>query len=57
MLRAGEIVSAEEAERRVLMLINPGLRDRPAITSSLFGGIQMILPGEISSPYCSISPR
>jgi gentisate 1,2-dioxygenase len=29
LLRAGELVTAEEAERRVLMLINPALRTSP----------------------------
>src|SRR5262245_7856143 len=33
MLRAGELVTAEEAERRVLMLVNPGLEERPAATA------------------------
>src|SRR5437773_10067224 len=30
MLRAGELVTAEEAERRVLMLMNPGLGGKVA---------------------------
>jgi len=31
VLRAGELVTAEEAERRVLMLLNPGLAGKPPL--------------------------
>jgi gentisate 1,2-dioxygenase len=48
LIRAGELISAEKAERRVLILENPGLPGRSAITSSLYAGLQMILPGEIA---------
>lgn len=48
LMKAGELISAEEAERRVLILENPGLRGRSAITSSLYAGLQMILPGEVA---------
>lgn len=51
LLRAGELVSAAEAERRVLMLLNPGLEGRAATTHTLYGGIQLILPGEIAPPH------
>jgi gentisate 1,2-dioxygenase len=51
MLRAGELVSAEEAERRVLMLVNPGLDERPAATATLFAGVQLILPGEVARTH------
>src|SRR5919198_10432 len=51
MLRAGELVTAEEAERRVLMLVNPGLDGRPAATATLFAGIQLILPGEVARTH------
>jgi gentisate 1,2-dioxygenase len=47
-MQAGELISAEQAERRVLILENPGLRGRSAITTSLYAGLQMILPGEIA---------
>src|SRR3954466_4497978 len=40
MLRAGDIVTAQEAERRVLMLINPSYKANTARTVGLiFGGI------------------
>jgi gentisate 1,2-dioxygenase len=48
LLRAGDLISAEEAERRVLILENPGLKGQSAITPSLYAGLQMILPGEIA---------
>ena len=51
MLRAGELVTAEEAERRVLMLTNPGLGEKPAATATLFAGIQLIMPGEIARTH------
>jgi gentisate 1,2-dioxygenase len=51
MLRAGELVTAEEAERRVLMLLNPGLNGKIAATSTLFSGVQLILPGEIAPTH------
>src|SRR5437773_1604841 len=45
---AGRLISAKEAERRVLVLENPGLRGRSSITHSLYAGLQLILPGEIA---------
>jgi gentisate 1,2-dioxygenase len=51
ILRAGELVTAEEAERRVLMLLNPGLEGQVAATATLFAGVQLILPGEIARTH------
>ncbi len=51
LLRAGELVSAAEAERRVLMLLNPGLEGRVATTHTLFAGVQLILPGEVARTH------
>ena len=44
-------ISAEEAERRVLILENPGLRGHSSITQSLYAGLQLILPGEIAPSH------
>lgn len=44
--QAGELTPIEQAERRVLMLTNPGLNGTPFATASIFFGLQMILPGE-----------
>jgi len=49
--RSGELISAEEAERRVLVLENPGLREQSRITHSLYAGLQLILPGEVAPPH------
>jgi gentisate 1,2-dioxygenase len=51
ILEAGQRISAEEAERRVLMYLNPGLGGRPGVTQTLFAGIQLIMPGEIAPTH------
>jgi gentisate 1,2-dioxygenase len=48
---AGELITAKEAERRVLVLENPGLRGRTRITHSLYAGLQLILPGEVAPAH------
>ena len=48
---AGKLITAQEAERRVLVLENPGLRGRSRITHSLYAGLQLILPGEIAPTH------
>jgi gentisate 1,2-dioxygenase len=48
LMRAGDIISAEQAERRVLILENPGLPGQSSITTSLYAGLQLILPGEVA---------
>jgi gentisate 1,2-dioxygenase len=51
ILEAGKLISAKEAERRVLVLENPGLRGRSRITHSLYAGLQLILPGEVAPAH------
>ena len=51
LLRSGEVISAEEAVRRVLILENPGLTGQSRITPSLYAGLQLILPGEIAPSH------
>jgi gentisate 1,2-dioxygenase len=51
MLEAGDVISAEEAERRVLVLENPGMPGKSRVTNSLFAGIQLINPGEIADVH------
>ena len=46
LLEAGALLSAEEAERRVLIFENPGLVGQSRITGSLFSGLQLLMPGE-----------
>ncbi|KAK8078630.1 gentisate 1-2-dioxygenase [Apiospora saccharicola] len=50
LLQAGEVVNAHEAERRVLMLVNPALR-APYTTDTLYAGLQLILPGETAPAH------
>jgi gentisate 1,2-dioxygenase len=51
LMEAGELITASEAERRVLILENPGLRGQSRITTSLYGGLQLILPGEVAPSH------
>src|SRR5712672_3274360 len=53
LMEAGRLISAAEAERRVLILQNPALREHspPRITHSLFAGLQLIMPGEIAPSH------
>lgn len=51
VIAAGELISAAEAERRVLILENPALRGQSCITPSLYAGLQLILPGEIAPAH------
>ena len=48
LMEAGSLVTAKEAERRVLVLENPGVRGESRITQSLYAGLQLVLPGEIA---------
>lgn len=48
---SGKLITAREAERRVLVLENPGLRGRSRVTHSLYAGLQLILPGEIAPAH------
>jgi gentisate 1,2-dioxygenase len=50
-MEAGHQVTAEEAERRVLILENPALRGRSSITQTLYAGLQLLLPGEIARSH------
>ena len=51
LLEAGELITAKEAERRVLILENPGLRGDSRITTSLYAGLQLVLPGEVAPAH------
>jgi gentisate 1,2-dioxygenase len=51
MMEAGGLITAKEAERRVLVLENPGLRGQSRITTDLFAGVQMVLPGEVAPSH------
>ena len=51
ILEAADHISAEEAERRVLLLENPALRGSSRVTSTLFSGLQLIMPGEVAPAH------
>lgn len=51
VMRAGDLVTAEEAERRVLVLENPAFPGEGRITNSLYSGIQLLLPGEVAPSH------
>jgi gentisate 1,2-dioxygenase len=51
LLESANVITAKEAERRVLVLENPNLPGESKITRSLFGGLQIIMPGEVAPPH------
>jgi len=51
LLESAGLITAEEAERRVLVLENPGLRGKTRITNSLYAGLQLIMPGEVAPAH------
>ena len=51
LIEAGGLLTAEEAERRVLILENPGMPGLSRITSSIYAGVQIILPGETAPAH------
>ena len=51
LLQSGQLITAEEAIRRVLILENPALRGQSSITQSLYAGLQLILPGEVAPSH------
>jgi gentisate 1,2-dioxygenase len=51
LMEAGELITAREAERRVLVLENPAMRGASCITHSLYAGLQLILPGEVAPSH------
>src|SRR5580700_6943057 len=55
VMESGGLISAEEAERRVLILENPALHGESKATNTLFAGIQMIMPGEVAPAHRHVS--
>lgn len=51
LLESGTLITAKEAQRRVLILENPGLDGSHRITESLFAGLQLIMPGEVAPAH------
>jgi gentisate 1,2-dioxygenase len=52
MMKASDLVTPREAERRVLMLINPAFKSTTFRTVGLiYAGIQLIMPGEVADSH------
>src|SRR5687767_7054559 len=49
--RAPDLVSAEKAARRVVMLVNPGHKEWSAAVGLLYTGVQVMNPGEFTSTH------
>ena len=51
LMEAGHLITAREAERRVLILENPGMKGSSAITRSLYAGLQLVMPGDVAPSH------
>ena len=51
VLESARLISAEEAERRVLILENPALAGTSQVTGTLYAGLQLIMPGEVAPSH------
>lgn len=51
LLESASLISAKEAERRVLALENPGLPGTTRITPMMYAGLQLIMPGEVAPAH------
>ena len=51
VLEAASVVTTADAERRVLVLENPGLEGRHLATDALYAGLQLIMPGEFARAH------
>jgi gentisate 1,2-dioxygenase len=51
LVRAGALISAADAERRVLVLENPALPGQSRVTDTLYAGVQSILPREVAPAH------
>ena len=49
--KAPDLVSAEKAARRVVMLVNPGRKEWSAAAGLLYSGVQIMNPGEFTSAH------
>ena len=51
LIEAADLITAKEAERRVLILENPGLKGTSKVTTSLYCGVQLVMPGEVAPAH------
>lgn len=50
-MRIAGTVSPADAQRRVLMLVNPASQNPPAMVNTLFAGVELVMPGERVRPH------
>ncbi|WP_371696307.1 cupin domain-containing protein [Pigmentiphaga sp. D-2] len=55
VLRSVDLVTPEQAGRRVIYLNNPGRREVSAAVGWLYSGLQVMHPGEVASAHCHSS--
>ncbi|AIT80495.1 cupin domain-containing protein [Novosphingobium pentaromativorans] len=51
LMEAGDLISAAEAERRVLILENPAFVGEGRASGTLYAGVQLVLPGETAPAH------
>jgi gentisate 1,2-dioxygenase len=51
LMRSASLITAAEAERRVLIMENPALPGQSSITQSLYAGLQVLMPGETARSH------
>jgi len=51
LIRAGQLVTPERANRRVIVLCNPGLPGQGCASQCFQANVQMVLPGEIAPAH------
>ncbi|MPS27789.1 MAG: cupin domain-containing protein [Alcaligenaceae bacterium] len=55
VLRSVDLVTPEQAGRRVIYLNNPGRREVAAAVGWLYSGLQVMHPGEVATAHCHSS--
>src|SRR3979409_2225072 len=51
LMEAGQLITAAEAERRVLILENPAIPGQSRLTPPLYPALQLILPREVAPAH------
>jgi gentisate 1,2-dioxygenase len=51
LMEAGELITAKEATRRVLILENPAFPKESRVTNTLYAGLQLLKPGEVAPAH------
>lgn len=51
LMESGRLLTAQEAERRVLVLENPAMPGMSRATATMYAGLQLIMPGETAPAH------